>query len=197
MPSAERSHRRSLDLVELESDTAPLFVIKVNEIALGFDLVFCNEVFRKLDLRSSVLAEERGSLLFRSWAQALGEYKSTYEFRGRFWTAALAGRNGGWKVVRASESNIQQQDPPALKEEADDDDYISIGRTPVFTRSKAQLISELKRDRTVSLRNIPFTNLNARWESIQTMMEMSDVGVFEYNSEGRLLHANEAWYKLR
>jgi hypothetical protein len=29
------------------------------------------------------------------------------------------------------------------------------------------------------------------------MMEMSDVGVFEYNTAGQLLHGNEAWYKLR
>jgi PAS domain-containing protein len=197
MPSAERSHVRLLDLENLESDAAPLFVIKTGEIALEFDFVFCNEVFRKLRLRDSILAKERASLLFRCWAQALGEYKPRYEFGGRVWTAEVAGRKGGWKVVRATESDAQQ-DPASLEAEADDeDDPLNIGRTPVFTKSKAQLINDLKRDRTESLKNIPFTNLHARWESIQTMMEMSDVGVFEYNSEGKLLHANEAWYRLR
>ncbi len=197
MPSAQRSHACILDLEDLESDTAPLFVIKASEIALGFDFLFCNEVFRRLRLRSSILAEDRAALLFRSWAQALGDYKPRYEFGGRIWMAEMAGRNGGWKVVRATEPDMQQQDPPALEEETDENDHTSIGRTPVFTRSKAQLMSELRRDRKVSLKNIPFTNLHARWESIQTMMEMSDVGVFEYNSEGKLLHANEAWYRLR
>jgi PAS domain-containing protein len=195
MPSAECSSVRLLDLEDLESDTAPLFVIKAAEIALEFEFLFCNEAFRKFRLRNSILAQDRAALLFRSWAQALGDYKPRYAFGGRVWTAELSGRNGGWKVVRATES-VAQQDPPPLEEEENDHDHHSTGRTPFFTRSKAQLMSELKRDRTVSLRNISYTNLHARWESIQTMMEMSDVGVFEYNAEGKLLHANEAWYRL-
>jgi hypothetical protein len=100
-------------------------------------------------------------------------------------------------VVKARELDANQQDSASLGKEADDNDDLSMGRIPVFTRSKAQLMSELKRERAVSLRNIPYTSLHARWESIQTMMEMSDVGVFEYNAEGKLLHANEAWYRLR
>jgi PAS domain-containing protein len=197
MPSAERSNTRLLDLEDLDADTAPLFVIKAGDIALDFDFLFCNEVFRKLRLSNPILANDRAALLFRSWAQALGEYKPRYDFGGRVWTAEISGRNGGWKVVRAMESDTQQQDSPPLEDNVDDNDHFSIGQTPVFTRSKAQLISELKRDRTASLKNIPYTNLHARWESVQTMMEMSDVGVFEYNAEGKLLHANEAWYRLR
>ncbi|KAI4707101.1 hypothetical protein J4E89_008040 [Alternaria sp. Ai002NY15] len=196
MPSAERSTTRLLDLEDLESDAAPLFVIKAGETALGFEFIFCNEAFRRLPLCNSILAEERASLLFRSWAQALGEYKPRYEFGGHVWTAELAGRNGGFKLVRATGSDAQQQGAPSLEEEADDDDHLTMSRAPVFTRSKAQLINDLKRDRSISLKNIPYTNLHARWESIQTMMEMSDVGVFEYNAEGKLLHANEAWYRL-
>jgi PAS domain-containing protein len=186
-----------LDLEELESDPAPLFVIRAGEITLGFEFLFCNEAFRKLHLRNSILAQDRAALLFRSWAQALSEYKPRYDFGGLVWTAEISGRNGSWKVVKARELDANQQDSASLGKEADDNDDLSMGRIPVSTRSKAQLMSELKRERAVSLRNIPYTSLHARWESIQTMMEMSDVGVFEYNAEGKLLHANEAWYRLR
>ncbi|KAL1800773.1 hypothetical protein ACET3X_001115 [Alternaria dauci] len=196
MPSAECASARLLDLEELEYDAAPLFVIRAEEITLGFEFLFCNEAFRKLHLRNSILAKDRAALLFRSWAQALGEYKPQYDFGGLVWTAETSGRNGNWKVVRAKEFDAKQQDLALSEKEADDGDHLGTGRIPVFTRSKAQLISELKRDRAVSLRNIPYTSLHARWESIQTMMEMSDVGVFEYNAEGKLLHANEAWYRL-
>jgi PAS domain-containing protein len=197
MPSAECASARLLDLEELESDPAPLFVIRTGEITLGFEFLFCNEAFRKLHLRNSILAQDRAALLFRSWAQALSEYKPRYDFGGLVWTAEISGRNGSWKVVKARELDANQQDSASLGKEADDNDDLSMGRIPVFTRSKAQLMSELKRERAVSLRNIPYTSLHARWESIQTMMEMSDVGVFEYNAEGKLLHANEAWYRLR
>ncbi|CAN9133812.1 unnamed protein product [Alternaria alternata] len=196
MPSAECASARLLDLEELESDPAPLFVIRAGEITLGFEFLFCNEAFRKLHLRNSILAQDRAALLFRSWAQALSEYKPRYDFGGLVWTAEISGRNGSWKVVKARELDANQQDSASLGKEADDNDDLSMGRIPVFTRSKAQLMSELKRERAVSLRNIPYTSLHARWESIQTMMEMSDVGVFEYNAEGKLLHANEAWYRL-
>ncbi|CAN9133276.1 unnamed protein product [Alternaria alternata] len=196
MPSAECASARLLDLEELESDPAPLFVIRAGEITLGFEFLFCNEAFRKLHLRNSILAQDRAALLFRSWAQALSEYKPRYDFGGLVWTAEISGRNGSWKVVKARELDTNQQDSASLEKEADDNDDLSMGRIPVFTRSKAQLMSELKRERAVSLRNIPYTSLHARWESIQTMMEMSDVGVFEYNAEGKLLHANEAWYRL-
>ncbi|CAN9330058.1 unnamed protein product [Alternaria alternata] len=196
MPSAECASARLLDLEELESDPAPLFVIRAGEITLGFEFLFCNEAFRKLHLRNSILAQDRAALLFRSWAQALSEYKPRYDFGGLVWTAEISGQNGSWKVVKARELDTNQQDSASLEKEADDNDDLSMGRIPVFTRSKAQLMSELKRERAVSLRNIPYTSLHARWESIQTMMEMSDVGVFEYNAEGKLLHANEAWYRL-
>ncbi|KNG52233.1 putative histidine kinase HHK8p [Stemphylium lycopersici] len=195
MPSADRAHLRLLDLEDLESESVPLFVIKTGEIALGFDFVFCNEYFRKLRLRNSILSQDKAALLFRSWAQALGDYKTEYEFDGRVWSAELAGKRGGWKIVRAVRSETTDGDQQMLDEEASGED-LSIGRTPIFRRSRTDLMRELKSDSPVSLKNIPYTNLHARWESVQTMMEMSDVGVFEYNTEGKLLHANEAWYRL-
>jgi PAS domain-containing protein len=206
MPSAEPRHPRVLDLEDLESDNAPLFVIRTGELALEFDFLFCNEAFRKLRLRDAVLAQDKVALLFRSWAQALGDFKSRYDFDGRVWHAEVAGRRGDWKIVRADEFEEEEQDQQALKEEQDqqalnedakEEEGTDTDRAPVFTRSRTQLIGELKRDKSLTLNNLPSMTMNARWESIQSMMEMSDVGVFEYNAEGKLLHANEAWYRLR
>jgi PAS domain-containing protein len=197
MPSAKPRHSR-LDLEGLEFDKAPLFVIRTGESVLKFDLLFCNEAFRKLHLRDQVLAQDKAALLFRAWTQALGEFKPRYDFGGRLWKAEVAESSGGWKIVRSTESNLDEQDQQRLGEEAKEDEGMGNGRIPVFTRSRAQVMGELwKRDKAATFRNLPHTNLNARWESIQTMMEMSDVGVFEYNAEGKLLHANEAWYRLR
>jgi PAS domain-containing protein len=196
MPSAEPGHLRLLDLDDLESNDAPLFLIKKGEVASNFDFLFCNEAFRKLRLRDTVLAQDKAALLFRSWVQALGDFKPRYAFHGRVWQAEITGRRGGWKLVKAIESDTEEHER-TMDEQAKEEDGIGTGRTPVFMRSRTQLIGELKRDNAATFRNLPHTNLNTRWESIQTMMEMSDVGVFEYNSEGTLLHANEAWYRLR
>jgi PAS domain-containing protein len=197
MPSVGTRHPRLLDLEDLEFDTAPLFVIRNSELALEFDFLFCNEAFRKLRLRDVILAQDKAALLFRSWAQTLGYFKPRYEFGGRVWQADVAGRSGGCKIITVMESDTEEKDRQALDEEANEEEGMGSGRTPVFTRSKTQLAGELKRDKAISLITLPHANLNARWESIQSMMEMSDVGVFEYNPEGKLLHANEAWYRLR
>jgi PAS domain-containing protein len=197
MPPAEPPRPRLLDLEDLESDHAPLFVIRTGELALEFDFLFCNESFRKLRLRDVILEQEKAALLFRSWAQTLGDSKPQYEFGGRVWHVEVAGRSGGWKVFTATESDTEEQDQQTMDDESREEEGMGNGRTPVFTRSRTQLAGDLKRDRAISFRSLPQANLHARWESIQSMMEMSDVGVFEYNSEGRLVHANEAWYRLR
>lgn len=184
MPSAETRISRPLDLEDLEFEDTPLFVIRTDHITPDFDLLFCNEAFRKLGLRTEILADEKGALLFRAWAHA-GVSKPQYDFGGRIWSAHVA--SGCWKIVRATQSETQEQDQKTMDEDDDDENL----RAPVFTRSNTELMGELKRDKAVFFRDTPGPNVHAR------MMEMSDVGVFEYNPEGKLLHANEAWYRLR
>lgn len=168
---------------------------------LDFEILFRNEAFRTSLLQSSVQVENRNARLFRSWTQALGDFKPQYEFADRIWAAEIAGATGGWKLVRGAEIISKDQEIPSNNgfKQGEEEKNVSLmtERTPVYQRSKQELMEDLKRDRTALLRNIPRTNLSARWESIQTMMEMSDVGVFEYNTEGKLIHANEAWYRLR
>lgn len=197
MPSANPSRPRLLDLEELESESTPLFVIRIGEITPDFEIIYSNQSFRTLGLHSSILAQGREALLFRSWTQALGDFKPEHDFANRTWCVEYAGRSSGWKIVRAVSSETPERDQQTLHEKTNGHGRLTADQSSVFTRSKSDLIRQVKHEKPESLKNLPSSNLNARWESIQTMMEMSDVGVFEYNSEGKLMHANEAWYRLR
>ena len=186
-----------LGLELLESDPTPLFIIRVGRDALAFDILYSNQTFREQGLRDVVLASRPDALLFRSWAQAIGHaVKHHYDFAGTRWTTEVAGTGVPMKVVRATGFLSQEQcsqhgsAPRRVLEQIPDS--LESTACSVCTRSE-----EVDTDGAALLRKMPHTNLPARWEGIQTMMEMSDVGVFEYNTEGQLLHANEAWYRLR
>lgn len=186
-----------LDLETLDTDPTPTFAIKTGQTALPFEILFCNKALRTLDLRNAILADHKEALLFRTWAQALGDYKCYHNFEGRQWSAVRAGSSHNWKLLRAMEVSpkvapAREGDPPA-------EINATLNQTPMvgIDELREESGDEPGRSSTKSIQDLPRTNLSARWESIQTMMEMSDVGVFEYNPEGKLLHANEAWYRLR
>ena len=171
-----------IDVDILEADPAPTFIIKIQSTAIAFEILFCNEAFRKRELQELVLADDRSALLFRSWAQATFGFETTHALGGRIWHAEVAGRNGSWKVVKATGF----VDATAQKEEQFERCANSAG--------KLELSKEMENP-------LPFrlgkTHLTARLESMQRMMEMSEVGVFEYKPSGQLIHANDAWYRLR
>ncbi|USP74691.1 hypothetical protein yc1106_01965 [Curvularia clavata] len=197
MPSANPSPSHLLDLEDLESESAPLFVIKTGEITPEFDILFSNHSFRTLGLRTSILAQGRAPLLFRSWAQAVRNFKPEYEFSNRIWSAECAGRSGDWKIIKAVSSETPEKDQQMLDDAKENEDgHFTTDQSSTSIRSRTHFITQYENEKPELLKHLPSTNLNARWESIQTMMEMSDVGVFEYNSQGKLVHANEAWYRL-
>ena len=169
-----------LDLEILESDPAPTFVIKIGTEPIAFEILFCNEAFRKGGFREIVLAANRDVLLFRSWSQAVGLFKNSYEFGALVWAAEVASRDGNWKAVRALGFVLKEQRLENIITTLSRDDP-QQGTSQTSTKTPP----------------LPRTNLTARLESIQTMMEMSDVGVFEYDPTGQLIHANDAWYRLR
>lgn len=192
----------SVDLEALETNPKPLFIIRVGTNALAFDLLYANEAFRQRDLREVVLASGKEALLFRSWTQAFGQpVKPTYEFAERTWSAEVVGDRIKMKVVWATgflSEEKSAQDAYGPRRSLDGvPDPLKSTRSPIYTRSKEDFMKRADNDGAAFLQRMPRTNLNAHWEGIQTMMEMSDVGVFEYNTEGKLLHANEAWYRLR
>lgn len=190
-----------LDLDVLESDPKSTFVLKVGTKILDFDVLYANEAFRNAGYRDKILDSDGTALLFRSWAQALGSFQSRKSFAGVTWCARLVGRGNAFKVIQALEAGPEVSciNNRGLKMQANNDSknpWASM-RSPIFKRSREDFMGDRVRDRARLSNFSPRTNLDARWEGLQTMMEMSDVGVFEYNTEGKLLHANEAWYRLR
>jgi PAS domain-containing protein len=191
-----------LDLKILEIYPAPVFVIKVGTAALAFELLYTNESFRNGDYREAILGGNKSALLFRSWAQATGELnKPLHEFAGRTWVAEFSRSGATLKVLRAVGAVTEEQEP-RNHHEAELKKLTALRplgsrRSTVYTRSKEDFMEQSKRNEKTLLQDIPRTDSNARWERLQTMMEMSDVGVFEFNAEGKLMNANEAWYRLR
>lgn len=186
---------RTLHLEELESDPTPLFIIQIGEASLDFDLIFCNKALRKTRLHTAILGQDKDALLFRSWAQAVSDYNERHDFASRVWSAKLSGRNGDLKIVSTATSEPEKPVRDILMQ--DHKEVTETLRGPIYRHPRQTLSQDLGRDQLAPLRDLPNENLRARWQSIQTMMDMSDVGVFEYHPTGKLIHANEAWYRLR
>ncbi|KAH8674347.1 hypothetical protein BX600DRAFT_377881 [Xylariales sp. PMI_506] len=161
------------DLVQfLNADPSPTFLIPIGITnPVPFHLLLSNVAFEEVaGLKTLLLNDSKSSILFRSWAQAAMHWRETYAFAGRTWTAFSIG--GRWKALRAGEQREQTAD--------------DVGPSQKKKRVAGESPSGLK-DASI---------MDARLESLQKMMEMSDVGVFEYHPSGYLIRANEAWYNL-
>ncbi|KAH6611876.1 hypothetical protein C7974DRAFT_476635 [Boeremia exigua] len=198
--TSSRLQTPSFDPDALELDPAPIFVVRTGHSATALEFVFRNEAFRRGKLEERIEGQDRSALLFRSWALAFGSYKPYHEFAERSWVAEETGNDRMWKVIRAGEILPKEEAkfnvtmPVSEKEAVVKADVGNWGR--VYHRSKDEMLQEMKVNKSILGETLPRNNLTARWEGLQTMMEMSDVGVFEYNAEGKLIHANQAWYRL-
>ncbi|KAF1998942.1 hypothetical protein P154DRAFT_602525 [Amniculicola lignicola CBS 123094] len=173
---------RIIDLEVLEADPAPAFALVISTTALPFDILFSNKALRSGNLRDEILTPDGSALVFQSWAQAVRQFPPRFQFAGWSWTAEVTGRNSTWKIVRAVEP---------LK-----------GGSKVTTavHNVAPMHQRKWLTPEEPLHALPQpaneTVLSTQLNSIQTMMEMSDVGVFEFEPAGALRHANNAWFRL-
>ncbi|KAF2121178.1 hypothetical protein BDV96DRAFT_594405 [Lophiotrema nucula] len=184
----------ALDLDILEFDSTPTFVIRISASTVDFDILFCNEAFRKGIFRDVVQAPDRSALLFRSWAQAINRSQETYQLGHIVWSAEIAGRDENWKIVRAMVHDPNKQRAPDERRGSEAGVHIRALSAHYIDR-RENYLKEISAS-LPSVRDVPQLNLTQRWETLQTMMEMSDVGVFEYSPDGTLIHGNEAWYRL-
>jgi hypothetical protein len=193
----ENTSSCTFDLETLEYDEAPVFILEVGTTALQFDILYANKVFRNERIKHMVQSDNREPIRFRAWVQALGQPDdSRHEFAGYVWSSNVATKSGGsLKAVRGTPGQgsprVQGHDQEATPEEANEN------HGPIHKYPKRRDSSISDDDLPAMLRNVPRTNFNARWEGIQTMLEMSDVGVFECSMKGTLMYANDAWYRLR
>lgn len=194
MISAPPTHDRMLDLDILESDPVPTFVVKISDQANTFEPLFYNEAFRRTSLRDTISASTKEALLFRSWVLAIRLSSSQHTFGDRNWTATLSGAKENWKIVQA----IETIESNWCQDISTDYDVANPGAENDESRKHTPdgSLRTLNKRPQVPLGGLPTANVVARWESLQTMMEMTDVGVFEYLPNGKLIHANDAWYRL-
>ena len=190
------SQPAALDLDILEFYCTPTFVLRNGTGAIDFDIIFCNDAFRKGKLRDVVQAPDRSALLFRSWAQVVDKFQETYRFGPTTWSAEIAGRDGKWKIVRTMDySSIEQRAQEERKSAEEGTNIRAMSAHHIDRREN--FLKEIGAASLPPVRDAPQANLRQRWETLQTVMEMSDVGVFEYAPDGKLIHGNEAWYRLR
>lgn len=185
----------NLDALDvLECDEAPVFILEVGTVAARYDLRYCNKEFRDGGFQHTTLEDTPEALRFRAWAQAMGSAAETqYEFAGCIWAGTLSERRGVLKMVKGIPTGLGPRSNQQRHRIGPDTQ--SMNRNNAHERPEEETRGSA--DWNVYIRNLPQANLNARWEGIQTIMEMSDVGVFEYNTKGELMHANDAWYRLR
>jgi PAS domain S-box-containing protein len=153
----------------LDAEPRPTFLVAINPQApTPFELLLCNHAFYMAGLGEGVLAKTRSATLFRSWCQVASHWRSEIDFAGRIWTAFKV--QDRWKCIRASDASSVTE----LRPRAD----LAIATDDVIRR----------------LEDVKFADV--RLAGLYQMMEMSDVGTFEYSPEGILLRANESWYRL-
>jgi hypothetical protein len=192
---AEVSGHVLLSIGALEQHPAPKFLIKLSTAALKFDILYANEALRTCELRDVIMGQNKEALLFRSWAQSFGgNDRSRHGFAGWTWSAEVAKDGGALKMISGERTSDEN---PAVETRERPSARLATDRSPIPVRSREESMRGLNLDRKVLSHPVPRTHLSAHWEGLHTMMDMSDVGVFEYNLEGKLIHANEAWYKMR
>ncbi|KAL6702936.1 hypothetical protein ACN47E_000778 [Coniothyrium glycines] len=189
------------DLCALESDPNPTFVVRAGTINAKFELLYANEAFRRGGFRSAVISSKQTAVAFRLWAQSLSTPShDEYEFAGKKWTSIMPEIDVRLKFVQTlpsiGEDNLRygSASPPRAVRGVSDP---AVGSRRPSLGFFDQPFKEYKYPTAMTLlHDIPQTDLRARWEGIQVMMEMSDIGVFECDPNGKLLYANESWYKL-
>lgn len=155
----------------LDADPQPTFLIPIDLLnPIEFRILKTNTTFDDIEcLNGLICRDSNASLLFRSWAQAL-KWRESYDFADYTWIAfSIQAR---WKAIRG----IKQI-------------HKSAHGLPIVHKEISRRLEDaekLQKDASM---------LGARLDSLQKMMEMSDVGVFEYHLNGTLTRANESWYR--
>jgi hypothetical protein len=161
----DRDAGRLPDLVGfLDSDPRPTFLVPIEPGAvIQFELLLWYEAFLNAHTRDDVLAQKNPPKQFRSWCQTVVHWREDYDFAGRTWTAFRVQKR--WKCIQTSKA-VSRVFMPAVDKHPD----------------------SLREDEIRMLQDQ--VNADARLASLYRMMEMSDVGTFEYNPQGTLLRAN-------
>lgn len=133
----------------IDGDPKPTFIVPVNLLAaLPFRILQWNNAFEDAVLNDIILEENVAARHYRSWTQAVANWRESFEFAGWVWAAFKI--QGRWKCIRAIN---RREDTPK----------------DMVTRTQSHPVHPLKRMEEVEMSD-------ARLASLYKMMEMSDVG---------------------
>jgi PAS domain-containing protein len=216
--SPNSSRDASLDLNILEPDLVPTFVIKIGVEALPFEILYGNHRFRTGGFREAICTTELSASRFRAWTQAL-VFDKSHEFGGHVWVGEVAGKDGGWKVVKLPNSVPENQPQDDLSGPDSDSQPLKVSRTPTphlpasscmqfddTIGSSTSIFDEYTNsDTSQDVSNVNLsaaepsrpTSMSTSVELISSMLEIIDVGIFELGPTGRVIYANDTWYRLR
>ncbi|KAF2663463.1 hypothetical protein BT63DRAFT_484198 [Microthyrium microscopicum] len=172
----------------LDADPIPTFLTSISLTeCIEFGILVRNKAFSSIQgLENLITADASASLQFRAWAQAVLNWRETYNFGGQTWTAfSIQGR---WKVIRAQKKHDADVADITLEH--------GIQGTEVLTKRSSERPNVVDESATAAVQSRDERLIPTRLESMQRMMDMSDVGVFEYHPSGILMRANRSWYKL-
>lgn len=156
----------------INGDPNPTFLVPINPLTpLPFELLLCNHSFNDEGLRLEIQVDSNQARQFRAWTQAVIHWREQYIFASRVWTAYKI--EGRFKCIRSVGRAVDQ------------------GEVDTSERTGPLQLND---DTIKKLEEVNIAD--ARLASLYRMMEMSDVGTFEYNKEGTLMRANESWYRL-
>ena len=152
--------------VFIDADPNPTFIVPINLLApVPFELLLWNHAFDDGSLQTDCQLETDEARQFRAWTQVVTLWREQYQFAGRTWTAFKI--EDRLKCIRATGAVVRE--PRELKHG---------GKGPLnLNEETIRKLEEVKM-------------ADARLASLYRMMEMSDVGTFEYAPEGNLLRAN-------
>ncbi|RDI89002.1 hypothetical protein Vi05172_g1648 [Venturia inaequalis] len=156
--------------VFLDCDPHPTFIIPIDSHRpISFRLRFANRAFlRHEHWQTRIAADDAASAAFRAWAQALAHWRDVWDYEDCSWSAFTL--HSKWKVIRMLPGSERPR----------------ISRQP-SSEPKQKDVWDLQREASLA---------DAQLKSLRCMMEMSDVGVFEYDLTGTLMRGSESWYKL-
>jgi hypothetical protein len=216
--SPNSSRDPSLDLNVLEADPVPTFVVKIGVEAIPFEILYGNHSFRAGGFQEAICTAELPALRFRAWAQAL-VFDRTHEVGGHVWSGEVAGKDGGWKVIKLPNSIPEKQlqddllgpdsksqsikgnrnPTPHLPTSPGPQDHNTIGSTTFASDeySNSGLSKDVSKVNPSPSETSRPMSTSTSVELISSLLEMMDVGIFKLGPTGRVIYANDAWYRLR
>lgn len=177
----------------LDADPEPRFVADLSTFESDpFGIVFANKALSEDDgLYDQIRECGRATAEFWAWVRGLDvDRDQEYDFATRSWIRWEVDQK--WVVISSRQSSPAASRNGSLNRTRSD----VMRKTSETPNGRAAPTSGLLFNDSSATSATLNSMSNTRLDVFHKMLEMTDVGVFEYHPSGVLLHANEAFYRL-